>query len=185
MASVIKPVSCIGFGSGESHQSSVLRQIPANEADCVQVHDTESRSTKNDQRSFADAGSIGSGALSESAIVAGSFSAQQTVAGCHSPRARTVLSDHEEASMRARTGIFVALPQPSHATQAAADPVAAHRALDSPNLSIEGARTCATSISARALPIFRAFQPACSSSLPLSRVIARARARRPPVNCKL
>eukprot|EP01043_Picozoa_sp_COSAG02_P074697 COSAG02_NODE_15071_length_1207_cov_1.697653_1_plen_284_part_10 len=32
---------------------------------------------------------------------------------------------------------FVALPQPKHATYAAADPVAAHRPLDSPNLWIE------------------------------------------------
>jgi len=89
-----------GFGSGESHQSSVLSQIPANQADSVQVQNTESRSTKNGQCSFADVESIDPSALSESSCTAGSFSAQQTVAGCHSPRAWTVLSHHREASMR-------------------------------------------------------------------------------------
>ena len=52
-----------GLGDGESHQSGVLRPVPANPADLAHLRGTESRSTKNGQRSCADAGSIGPSAL--------------------------------------------------------------------------------------------------------------------------
>ena len=62
--------------------------------------------------------------------------------------------------MHRRTTILAALPQPRHATSAAAGVVASRRALNRAILPIEGARTHAPAISTGALAVFRAFQPA-------------------------
>ena len=62
--------------------------------------------------------------------------------------------------MHRRTTILAALPQPRHATSAAAGVAASHRALNGAILPIEGARTHAPAISTGALAVFRAFQHA-------------------------
>jgi hypothetical protein len=68
--------------------------------------------------------------------------------------------------MHRRTTVLVALPQPRHATSAAADVAASHSALNGTILPIEGARTHAPAISTGALDVFRAFQHA-QPGLPL------------------
>ena len=99
------------------------------------------RSSKNGQSSCADGGSIGPSALSASAIVTGSISAQQLPASRHSPRARPAPAGSERCPMHAWTSVFAALPLPRHAAQAAADLAAKHTAttgLRSPDLGRSG-----------------------------------------------
>lgn len=62
--------------------------------------------------------------------------------------------------MHGRTSVFAALPLPRHAASAAADLVAARRALDGAVLSIEGARTHAHAIGTGDVPVFCAFRHA-------------------------
>ena len=76
------------------------------------------RSSKNGQSSCADGGSIGPSALSASAIVTGSISAQRLPASRHSPRARPAPAGSERCPMHAWTSVFAALPLPRHAAQA-------------------------------------------------------------------
>ena len=70
--------------------------------------------------------------------------------------------------MHARTSVLSALSQPRHAASAAADPVAAHRALGGAILSIEGVRTYAHAIRAGAVPVLRAFRSTCPACGPLA-----------------
>jgi hypothetical protein len=65
--------------------------------------------------------------------------------------------------MHRRTTILAALPQPRHATSAAADVAASHRAVNGAILPINGSRTHACAISTGALAVFRAFQHAQSA----------------------
>ena len=115
------------------------------------------RSSKNGQSSCADGGSIGPSALSASAIVTGSISAQQLPASRHSPRARPAPAGSERCPMHAWTSVFAALPLPRHAAQAAADLAAKHTALSGSGLPIEGVPAHASAISAGAVAVFRRF----------------------------
>jgi hypothetical protein len=66
----------------------------------------------------------------------GCVSAQHCAPSCHSQRRQTVQSHHGEASTQLLTGVFAALPLPSHAGQEMADLVAAHGPLGGAILSI-------------------------------------------------
>jgi hypothetical protein len=83
--------------------------------------------------------------------------------------------------MHRRTTILAALPQPRHATSAAAGVVASRRALNRAILPIEGARTHAPAISTGALAVFRAFQPA-QPGPPAPGAGARLCSDRPPLD---
>ena len=128
-----------------------------------------SRNTKNGQCSRADAGNIRPSASPALAAMTGNPSHQQAAAICRSERARPVSATADRRPMHARTSVLSALPQPRHAASAAADLAAAHRALCSLVLSIEGVRTYARAINTKVVPVFRAFQrahPAGSRSSP-------------------
>ena len=75
-------ISLTGRSGGESRQSSVLNLFTENLADPVQLRDSESWCTKNDQCSHADVGSKGPSALSALVPVIRSVSAQQVLASC-------------------------------------------------------------------------------------------------------
>ena len=113
------------------------------------------RSSKNGQSSCADGESIGPSALSASAIVTGSISAQRLPASRHSPRARPAPAGSERCPMHAWTSVFAALPLPRHAAQAAADLAARHIAPSGSDLPIEGVPARAPAISVGASAVFR------------------------------
>ena len=100
---------------------------------------------------------MGPSALSASADVTGSISAQQLPASRHSQRAQPVPAGSERRPMHAGTGVFAALPLSRHAAWAAADLAARHIALGGSDLPIEGARTHAPTISMGVLPVFLRF----------------------------
>jgi hypothetical protein len=64
------------------------------------------RTTKNGQRSRADAGSIGPSDLPASAAMMVSTSVQQAMASCHSQRARAVPATTERRLMLGRTSVL-------------------------------------------------------------------------------
>ena len=68
--------------------------------------------------------------------------------------------------MHGRTSVLAALPLPRHEESATADLAASHRALDTPVLSIEGARKHACVISTGAVAVFVGFRRATARPPP-------------------
>ena len=100
---------------------------------------------------------MGPSALSASADVTGSISAQQLPASRHSQRAQPVPAGSERRPMHAWSSVVAALPLTRHAAWAAADLAATHTAPGGSDLPIEGARTHAPTISMGVLPVFLRF----------------------------
>ena len=100
---------------------------------------------------------MGPSALSASAVVTGSISAQQLPASRHSQRAQPVPAGSERRPMHAWSSVVAALPLTRHAAWAAADLAATHTAPGGSDLPIEGARTHAPTISMGVLPVFLRF----------------------------
>ena len=119
--------------------------------------DATSHSTQNGQRSHAGAGSIGASALDRKNGVVRSTVHSHQLSRCWRQRACVAPAVAERRPTHVRTSVLPASPHPRHAASAAADLVAAHSVLDSPVLSIEGARTYASGISMGAVAVFLRF----------------------------